>query len=306
MPEIKRRINFVTVELLKLPPNDNTLMPVADSLAIFREIEALPATYPQDSTTPSRYLRLREGNDILMQIDAITDQQVRGRTAYKRRTNLPPIERAGNYEALELSEDAGLAEISHFIYFPERKAMAYEFNFFAPRIGRWGEYIADKTEVDQVHTEYVVTEDRAEALAQLDRLSGATIRILRDGEDVLQNLSQDLVQTFRSLKEGNNARELEVTLRLGSRKKAEELDSDWIRRLPRFLRRTDARHVVLKAEVNGRDPQLGQTIAVDMLEQMLTAVRRIETISPSSKAVPTTTMYSALESAYEEVQDRIP
>src|ERR1700690_3803910 len=60
-----------------------------------------------------------------------------------RRDELPQVEQAGETTPLEMTENAGLVEQTHIVFF-ENNIAGCDFNFYGPRISRFSYYCSEK------------------------------------------------------------------------------------------------------------------------------------------------------------------
>lgn len=300
MPDITRRIHFFRMTFSRVDTATQQLVETNDVLPIFRYIQALPASYDIE---PNRYFPLYDGNDLLMQVDHIGEDKVRGQFAIKRRTKLPSIESDGQYLPLRLEARQGLAEIFHFVYYPETQLMGVEFNFFAPRIGRWQDYLTAKAShlVNMVETEIQLSGDVLRTLQRMGRKTVAVIGVHRDQVDVLEGLSGSLQRSFHELREMSNGLELQVTMKLGTRRRDEELQMPWLRRLPQFLGIRENREALSILKIFAYDEDMRKTVPVDLLEDSMVVVKRVTSLGENSRAVMSGPMYEAIEGAHTEL-----
>jgi len=268
-----RRIYFFEVIFFCLDSEQNVLVEVENPIGIFQFIGTLPANY---SANPNRYLDLEDGNDLLMQVDMVTADRVRGQFAVKRRTKLPPIEAAGQYRPLELDAEEGLAEIFHFVYFPDTNIMGTEFNYFAPRVNRMHDYLTQKASglVNTVQFTPKLAGSVRDTLRRMGRVTLFKIGVHRDQIDILEEYNGDLHRALEALRDmDNNARELEVILKLGTRRRDLDLNRTLLNRLPGFLNNIINRQAISNLQARAYDERLGRTVLVDLLEDKLVALR---------------------------------
>jgi hypothetical protein len=282
-------------------PGSQVLVEVPDPLQVFRHIATLPPVYDEQ---PTRYLELQDGNDLFMQVDLV-DDRVRGQFAIKRRTQLPPVEAAGIYRPLGLDAEEGLAEIFHFVYYPLTRIFCMEYNHFAPKLRRLSDYLTMKAGhlVTDVQFEAKLAGNVQETLEKVGRMTLMKIGVYSDQVDCLEEWNGDLYRGFQAIKDlDDNARELEVVLRLGSKKRDEELGRTLFRRLGDFLANLNNRQALSSLEVRAHDIRANRTIPIDLLEDKLVAVREVVALDEDSRAVESISMYLAIERAYEELR----
>lgn len=282
----------------------NALVEIDNTTELFEYIARLPANY---AVTPNRYLDLEDGNDLLMQIDMVADR-IRGQFAVKRRTKLPPVEAGGQYRPLELDAEEGLAEIFHFVYFPDTNIMGTEFNYFAPRVNRMHDYLTEKASalVNMVQFTPKLAGSVRETLRRVGRMTLFKIGVYKEQIDILEEYNGDLHRALETLRDlDNNARELEVILKLGTRKKDEDLNRTLLDRLPDFLNNIINRQAISNLQARAYDERIGRTVLVDLLEDKLVALRQVVALDEDSRAIMSDSMYAGIEDAYIELRDSL-
>lgn len=298
---IKRRINFYLVGAYALDPKVNTLVEVDTLDEALQDIAALVASYNHPS---SRYLKMNDGSEVYMAISSVTEKAVRGHIAFKRRTDLPPIESDGTYSDIPLTRNAGLAEISHFTFYPEVSVLGCEWNFYAPRVGKWCEYVErSSARVEQVNANHLIT---GEALDQIEqnRVAAGEITVLRDKVDVVKSLDVNLWKALRAVRRANpKALKVTVGMELGSRKKSTSLDSDWVDQIRDFLSGNadsiDAFHV------RAWDDRANATRTMNLLDDVFVSYRKVKEIGASSNRVDPESMFTAIDSGFRELRERM-
>lgn len=302
MRTINRRVYFYKVQFLRSDTTTNTMIEVDNPTNVFTHISQLPPDY---LVTPNRYLDLHDGNELLMQIDDICNS-VKGQFAIKRKTKLPSVEVAGKYRPLQLDAQEGLAEIAHFIFYPDTGIMGAEFNYFGPRITRMDDYLKEKVShiVDMVRFTPKLANDVRDTLKKVGRMTLFRMAVYADQIDFLMNYDGDLYKGFQDLRELNSgAQELEIILKLHSRKKSDGLLKSLLKWVPDFLGNITNRQSLAKLQVHAYDERINRTVPIDLLADKMVAECKVVTLDENSRAVKSENMYEAIESAYDGLRE---
>jgi len=137
-----------------------------------------------------------------------------------RRQNLPHLEDGGNLDALNLQVGKNLAELTHMVFFKEKKQLivASEANFFGPRPTRFPYYLQAKfSDMPQIFLELLVNEHMAKKLNTLEDIRLLRLKLRRSNADVLKEASPSLAKALQAACEDADAPVFELTLRADER-----------------------------------------------------------------------------------------
>jgi hypothetical protein len=292
---LERRIHFYELRHWVAPSDGgNVLKLIDDPTAPYTYIKGLPASYDSD---PNRYMKLSDGNELIMEIVDATETKVRGRFGSKRRTGLPQVEEAGAYTSLALAAQAGLAEIRHFIFYVPEGRLGIEVNGTAPTISRFGTYVGQMAPgVDLVTTEMLLAGDAAALLKRVTRIAGASVTLPPENAEVLDQIDPHLGAGIRELnKVDESARRVKVAFELVSQKKSETLDLGLKEKLASFLSKKENREAVDDVTVRGYDEFFGFTRAIDLLDDKFVGIRKVVTLGADDRVVDSESVFKAIE-----------
>lgn len=182
---LERRIYFYRANISYFDSvKDGTKEKPSDLSCLFQEISKL--TWDVNATA-SAYLADGDGS-IAVRIVKRQGRYVLGQLAKIRKDGLPPVEKGGVVQPLQLSADEGLYEAAHFGLFWDQQVpiLAIEFNPYAPRQARLGEYLIEKLKhnpvarVDSCHFSPYVRGDVYDQFMAAGDLAELQLNVLRD------------------------------------------------------------------------------------------------------------------------------
>jgi len=255
-------------------------------------------------------LRLKSDDERLLEeseeratrswIDAAAEPY-RFRMAIIRRSGFPLLDTRGCLTPIQAAVDAGLAEVTHFLYTKDG-LLAVEYNHFGPRPSRVAHYIHSMFPEDCPAFSFdpVV---RSDALAQLQRMSGLKVAEFRVPSEVLAAVPKPnaLLTQLHEMADATGSTTLQLTLRVA---RTGTLAEDTVKEASRSLAKEAAREGAPAAiRVKGFDPEMNRLDVVDLLNGRLYSVQEIARASETSGALDDGSAYSALSTAYEERRD---
>lgn len=251
-----------------------------------------------------RYLDAGDGDLACCWVDRLrSPQQVR--IARSRRRHLPPVERAGNLEDLEIPDDAGLAEQSFLVFFPN-DVVGCIYNSFSPRVSVMRRYIRDRCSdnFQGVEFEPLLRQDALEKLERFQEVRLVELRILRSYRDQVERASPTLARALEAAEELAAAEQVTITLQPGP------YGRGWLRRslltpLKRLARRRDLREGVTHFRVKGLDGESGTLDDIDVLKDQLVVFKDVELADMRSATLAAGSAYAAIEAAREELADHL-
>lgn len=289
---INRKIYFFFVNVGVEPSGDFTPFDPHDALTT---IAGLP--FSDDG----RYLDLRTEDSVYC---LFPDKVGRKKNSYARwakirRSGLPQIELHGDMKALEIDEEAGVADTSHIIFFPGN-IIGAESNFYAPRATRLALYLRRKAPDDtpkSIIVEPLFRPDVRQRLREFRDVTllsiGATASLAGDIGDVDAGLGQ----AFKSTAESANAEIIEITMKhiqpiSGTDRLA------WVRRLAGRLVGRDA---VTEFRVAGPRVDNDKMDQIDLMNDKLMTSKRIVRQKSRTRVVDSGSAYDAIEEAFDEL-----
>jgi hypothetical protein len=190
-----------------------------DPTIVFKHIEDLPF---DDS---GRYQKLDDTKGLSMHIDSYVSP-LKFRLGTRRLGDLPFQENQGKISGVTLPKDHVLFEPSHFmididnVSF-ENNIMAFEFNFFGPRIGKFIPYLSEKTFpfIDQVELLHLMNTDFEVKIKKIGEIRKLVIGIQRNNGELLKELDESLSDATRVLENLSDSEFIEIIIRHKKRSK---------------------------------------------------------------------------------------
>lgn len=248
-------------------------------------------------------------NDVCFLHDVnIKDNRVEGRFALSRRSSLPELEKDGILEPLKIPHNSGLAEITHFIFYPDNNVLGVEFNFFGPRANSLSFYLRNKSRNFEKPFEYIelspiLNQDIDALLKDVGEVNLFEMEVARNELEVVKELNEDLYSAFESAANVSDAESVEVVLRKKrysregftfpfSRKKIKEL-----------LSTGDNRQKINKFRVNAESHSEKQKKDFDLLEDKMIVSKKVTALGERSRSIDSSDMFAKIREAYNELKD---
>jgi hypothetical protein len=239
-------------------------------------------------------------------IDKVGRQKSYVRWAKIRREALPEIELRGNLTDLDIEEDAGVAEISHVIFFPGN-IICFESNFYA-RPTRLPLYLRRKAPDDcprSLDIEPLFKSDVRSRLRELKSVSMIRIGATATFFDAITGADETLGRAFKAGATAGNAGEIEITMR-GIRPLSGTDRLAWVRQLARrLIGRPGADTELTQFQVAGPSAETDKLLAIDLLSDKLVTTKKILRQSARTRVVDSNSAYDAIEEAHEEMLPEI-
>lgn len=306
MTTVSRKIQFFNVEMLVHNVARNALEVIEDQVPVSEQIINQINTLEFTNNQPSRYLEVDENNDLFMLIDSRHDG-IAGRLITSRKNLLPEVERQGQLTPLAIPLEAGLAEATHFVFFPEDRVLGLEFNFFGPRPSKFSEYIPTKASnlVNVINLHPILRLDVEEQLRTMGEVSLLQIEAHRNAVGILNELNESLGSAFEAAANLSEAETVEIILRK-RRYSREGFNFPFaIRRLTELLSRTENRELLNKFRGVACNTQQEQNNRFDFLDDKMIVSRQIARVNERSRAVDTVSMHLAIREAFRELREQI-
>ncbi len=227
---IKRTVRFGVIELRK----DNKPVEIDK---VFSFIESLKFT------SGDRYYKTSDGVNLGIILHTNDKAKIQGILGDSRKEALPMVETKGNLKGLNLeNKDSGIFDGIHFYIFINQYnkiIIAYEFNIYAPRIGRLSQYIMAKCEnfVDYCAINPVEKQNLTDELKRIKE--PRAMKIKAHNSCSFQILDKSLDEAFKTIRDTTDADFLEIgfTCRRGRKDKLEITNYN---RVGQFMQTRDA------------------------------------------------------------------
>jgi len=224
-----------------------------------------------------------------------------------RREGLPEVERAGQFAALPIPADAGLAEQTHIVLF-EKNIVGCEFNFYGPRLSRFAHFLLDKSPhfVPTIQFDGLLNPDIGDQVARLEDVRLFHFKADAAYGQVLAKRDASLFGTFDAAESAGDPEDIEIILR---RPKKVNWVLNHVKRALQLVESDEFKHGVSIFSVRGYDPETERVETVDLLNGQIVATKRMLVVDRRTRAVVSTSAYDAIHSAYDELRhliDRAP
>lgn len=302
---ITRKIHFFHFSLLELREGAKKFNKHSNPAKTFEEIAQLEL---KGDHNRSRF-KYHMNNDVSFLIDVVTkNNKIRGRYALSRRSSLPELETNGILKPLTIPANSGLAEITHFIYFPEKEILGVEFNFFGPRANSLKIYLAEKSRIMDTPFEYIdlnpiLNRDLDILLQDIGEINLFQMEVARNELSITEELDRDLYSAFETAAKVSDAESVEIILR---KKKYSRggfplpFSKDSIKEL---LSIGDNRQKINKMKVNAASETEENNKDFDLLEDKMIVSKKITTLGGRSRSVDSESMFKGIEEAYNELKE---
>lgn len=253
----------------------------------------------------NRYVGAGDGEVTCGWIDSLRTPQ-RICLGKVRRRNLPALEEQGELRPLDIPEEAGIAEQTHMVFFPNN-IVGMLFNFYGPRMASLRDYLK-RLHPDTPNSLSIDPLLRQDVLDQLDRLRKIRVfdlRILRPFMARLQQADQSLHDAFSAAQEVGEAEQFQLIL------KPPPNSRDWIadrfldiaRRVARIVSGDpDANEEVTSFKVRGQNEETESMETVDVLRDRLVVKKNVEVAGDRTRRLDPDSAYGAVTEAYEELE----
>lgn len=303
--QIDRKIHFFNFEILELPGNSNSFRKHSDPYDVFNEIANLDL---KGDHLNSRF-KYFPNNDVSFLNDIeVRGDIILGRYAISRRSSLPELETGGVLKPLNIPRNSGLAEITHFIYYPAKDILGVEFNFFGPRANSLKNYLLEKSNnhnnpIKHIELYPILNQDLDTLLQEVGEINMFQMEIARNELSVIEELDRDLYSAFEAAEKVSDAESVEVILRK-KKYSREGFPLPFSKnRLKELLSIGDNRQKINRMKVNAESKDDGENKLFDLLEDKMIVSKKVATLDERSRSVDPNSMYEKIEEAYNELRD---
>lgn len=302
---IRRKIHFFHFDILELQSGSSSFHKHSNPTEVFEEIASLAF---MGDHTQSRFLYYANNDVSFLNDVSIERNIVKGSFAVSRRSALPELETGGILEPLIIPENSGLAEITHFIFYPEKSVIGVEFNFFGPRTNSLRTYLLEKSRnfnmpFEHISLSPILNQDLDVQLRDMGEINLLTMEIARNEISIIEELDQDLYSAFESAAKVSDAESVEIVLR---KKKYSRggfpLPFSKVR-LKELFSIGDNRQKINKLKVDAESHSEEINKVFDLLEDKMIVSKKVTTLGERSRSVNSESMFEKIEEAYNELKD---
>jgi hypothetical protein len=286
----QRKIYFCKAQHLTNPQAS----PALDSVALIQALNQLPGTAD---------FYLEEGDQAGdQQLCAVVDKQTapqRVRFYRVRRSDLPETEAAGQFRALQLGAQDGLAESIHMVFFDD-DVVGAEYNHWGPRATIFGRFIRERCS-QQIRLRYLIQANVIEQILNLPEIRKLRIKVEPSAAAALGAEGSGLGELLDVGEFFERGRYVDLTLAANPEDQA---FTDRVKGVLRWLRQRDAIEQIDAFDVYGKteDEELQ---SLSLFSDRVIVQKEIARESPRSRALDKDSAYAAVESAYRELQAEI-
>lgn len=300
MKEIKRKIHFFKSSFTKGIGYSNTQV---EPTLIFKNIESL--SYKETIPDYCKYLLFGDKKYALINCDIKNDGKIFGKIGTIRMDFLPSIENKGKLTKLNLDKDEGIADASHFIYFPEDRILAMEYNFYGPRASTLALYLRAKARsiVDDVVFDFLINKDMEKELQKAENISMLSFKVPQNKISLLKSLDESLHASLESASKLGYAKNYEITIKAVKENKKNFLKS-FIEKLPSFLSIVESREAFSKLHLKATDKELNHERTFNLLQDKLEVEEKIVK-QGRYREIDSNDMYEKILNAYDIKKDLI-
>lgn len=224
-----------------------------------------------------------------------------------RRKDLPQKEVGGVLKSLGIPPRAGLAELTHIVFF-EDGIVGCDFNYFGPRLTKLADYLRAKAPERLVPThltfEALLRNDAADHLKQAGHIKLFRLKIRSAMVKDVERASESLGEAFRVAMSAGQAEEAEIILRPKPRSSV-GLSGQVVTIARKLIRKRALRAGGAKVSAEAVNDK-NERIKLDLLSDKLIAKRRILRQDNRTRALNRIDAYKAIKSAYRALKAEFP
>ena len=219
-----------------------------------------------------------------------------------RREDLPLVQRGRDVRGLSLAEDEGVLENSHILIFPG-SVLGIEYNHFAPRAARLPWYVRKMCpSLPSIQVGPLIRRDAHERIQRMSYFTAVEFAIGRPNLSRDTENSDDLMEILREADGmfGGETYRITVGRTRGSRGRLTGRGF-----LERFAMDRGARDAASTFKVTGYDPEVDESVMIDLLQEHIVVDSYVAKLDDSSRAVNSDAMFGQIRAAYENNFDEI-
>jgi hypothetical protein len=291
---ITRRVYFYKCRLLS----------TEGQLRLF-DVEAIHSALQALVKTKNQYQQVEDAEQL-----RVTPTRLGTRVGFSigtvRNAGLPQVEnlRDGSIVPLELTDDVGLVEQTHAVFF-ENDIVGVEFNFYGPRVQSLEKFLRDKCPtVPRFRADLLLSGDVYEEAQHLRNLRLMTFRIARSHVGLLSQMDESLMDFANGMMAATEADSVLLELKVDT--PGEHLG----RRALDFVLGLLGHEQQLKEgfstfKIKGEDDRTSRVAEIDLLKDRLVSVQHVASVGARHRAVDSSEMFAAIISAHDELLEQI-
>ena len=256
-------------------------------------------------TDTGRYLTVDNGDSIYL-CPVLDTQYPSVRFSKIRRTGLPQVEESGNLSDLPISDESGLVESIHGVFF-RNNIVGFEYNNHAPKIDRLGHYLSMKARLGEPMPSFnpILRMDVTEQLDRLEEIRLLEIKAHRGFASVLEAAGLSLSNTFSATEELiSGGDEITISMKIAPNNRKNTLRR-YINPLKLIARNPNARNHMKNGTVRGKCIDSGRVESMDLLRDKFIVDAKVVRLNERTRAVDEQSMIEQIEKAYEKLKDQL-
>ncbi|WP_100406275.1 hypothetical protein [Bacillus solitudinis] len=302
---VNRKIHFFRIEFFESQAGSSNFRMHSDPINVIENITKLNFMGDHQKSRFKYY----QNNDVSFLNEISTSSLgLRGKFALSRRSSLPELETEGVLKPLIIPANSGLAEITHFVYFPQKNVVGVEFNFFGPRATSLGNYLLDKSSNFNNRFEYIkivpiLNQDVDNQLSDMGEVNLFTMEVARNELALIEELDRDLYSAFDSAaKVTDEAESVELVLRKKKYSRGGFTLPFSKEKLKSILSIGDNRQKFNKLKVDAQSRSEERNKVFDLLEDKMITSKKVTTLGGRSRSVDSESMFEKIEEAYNDLE----
>lgn len=252
------------------------------------------------------YSGLTENKVFLEQLQIMGDMYL-GSIVKLRMDSLPGIGTVGvkTTSPLDISDDQGVTECSHFIYFRDSKILAMEYNHVGPRMSTLENHLRKKYnerhgELLQLVFQEILDENAIRSLGEGSEIRLLTMTVPKINIDNLVAFDSSMYEAFKNAAQFGEAGKVEIILRFEKKKNSIETGPNLVHKLRNLQGIPSDTFNKLKVKVKP-SPQ-DRIEQIDLLNNKLSVTVTMP-LPERQRTIASATMFGYIKDAYQHKQD---
>lgn len=309
MSTITRKIHFFKIEMFEAQVSSSLFAKHSDPAKVMEYIQSLQF---MDNKPRSRYMYLPNNDVCFLELDSIDAKKGRimGKMALSRRSALPELEQQGTLTSLNIPPNSGLAELTHFVYYPSKDIIGIEFNFYGPRSSVFRDYIQEKSKhyskpVHFIRLNPILNLDVEQTLQRIGEVNMLQIELDKNSLFVIEELDTNLKKAFEAAAEVTESETVEIVFRKKKYKREGFVFPFLKSKIIDFLKNDGNRESLSRFKVVGEDlwAEDKKARGFDLLEDKLVSTKKIIAADEKGRNVDSDSMYDAIETSFLELKE---
>ncbi len=223
-----------------------------------------------------------------------------------RRTGLPQIEHRGNITDLNFTDDTGLLETVHVVFF-SNNIVGSEYNHFGPRLSRLGSYLHEKSNkaIPKAKFRPLLLGDAFRQSERLGEVRVLDMSIRPAFIEIVRQADESLSDAFNAAAQVIGASEsVQLVIKFEKKGRLEALGR-FLNIARKLLGRNEFRENADRFQLRGKCVDTNRVETIDLLKDRLISTKRIVRMNERSRALNPESAFQAIREAYQELREDI-